>query len=110
MTVILALAMMGLFASIASFFLKKSTAGGFNFKKIVCSPYLYFGGSLYVFSTLLNIYLLKKLPYSIIVPLGSLTYIWTLLIAHEFGEETITWRKIIGLLLIIAGVGLVARA
>lgn len=107
MTVILALVLMGLFASVASLFLKKSTEGGLSVGKLLGSPYFYLGGSLYVLSALLNLYLLKRLPYSIVVPLGSLTYIWTLIVAHKFLGETITRRKIAGLLLIIVGVGLV---
>ena len=107
MIVILATIMMGLLASVASLLLKKSTAGGINIGILLWSPYFYLGGLLYVFSALLNLYLLKKLPYSIVVPLGSLTYIWTMIIAHKFLGEPITQRKIMGLLLIVVGVGLV---
>ena len=56
---------------------------------------------LYVCSALLNLYLLKKLPYSIVVPLGSFTYIWTLLIAHKFLGEAVTRKKVLGILLIL---------
>lgn len=107
MTVILALVLMGLFASVASLFLKKSTAGGLSVRSLLGSLYFYLGGVLYVLSALLNLYLLKRLPYSIVVPLGSLTYIWTLIIAHKFLGETITRRKMAGLLLIIIGVGMI---
>ena len=107
MTVILALVLMGLFASVASLFLKRSTEGGLSVEKLLGSPYFYLGGMLYVLSALLNLYLLKRLPYSTVVPLGALTYIWTLIIAHKFLGETITRRKIAGLLLIIVGVWLV---
>ena len=107
MIVILAIIMMGLLASVASLFLKKSTVGGINIRNLLWSPYFYLGGLLYVFSALMNLYLLKKLPYSIIVPIGYLTYIWTMIIAHKFLGEPITQRKIMGLFLIIVGVGLV---
>lgn len=108
MTIFLPLLLMGFFASAASFFLKKSTAGGLAIWKIVSNSYFYLGGTLYVFSALLNFYLLRKLPYSIVVPLGSLTYIWTLGIAHWFLGENITKRKLLGILLILIGVMLVA--
>ena len=78
MMVVAVLVVMGLSASAASLFLKKSTAGGVGIGKLLREPYFYLGGMLYVCSALLNLYLLKKLPYSIVVPLGSFTYIWTL--------------------------------
>ena len=106
--VFIALLLMGLFASMASFFLKKSTSNGLGIEKLMLCPYFYLGGGLYVFSALLNLYLLKQLPYSVVVPLGALTYIWTLVIAHKFLDETMTKQKITGVILILAGVALVA--
>lgn len=103
-----ALFLMGFFASLASFFLKKSTAGGLSIKGLMVSPYFYLGGGLYVLSALLNLYLLKQLPYSVVVPLGALTYIWTLIIAYKFLGESVTKQKIAGVCLIIIGVVLVA--
>lgn len=105
MTIFVALLFMGIFASVASLFLKKATSNGLNFKKIVVCPYLYLGGGLYVFSALLNIYLLKRFPYSVVVPIGSLSYVWTLVIAHKFLNEIIVKRKIIGVFLILIGIG-----
>lgn len=105
---ILALLLMGLFASAASFFLKKSIVDGLDIKRLIFSPYLYLGGGLYVLSALMNLYLLKRLPYSIVVPLGSLTYIWTLGIAHKFLGEVITWQKIVGIAFVLIGVSLMA--
>jgi len=105
---VIVLLLMGLLASVASFFLKKSTAGGLNVKKLLVSPYLYLGGVLYVLSALLNLYLLKRLPYSVVVPLGALTYIWTLMIANRFLGEAVTKKKILGIVLILAGVSFVA--
>lgn len=110
MTVVPALLLMGLSASAGSLFLKKSTAGGLVIRKLALNPYFYLGGVLYVFSALLNFYLLKRLPYSIVVPLGALTYIWTLGIAHRFLGEKITKQKVLGILLILVGVMLVASA
>lgn len=106
--ILVTLLLMGLFASLASFFLKKSTAGGFNAKKLILNPYFYLGGGLYVLSALINLYLLRQLPYSVVVPLGALTYIWTLIIAHRFLNEIITKEKVEGITLILLGVYLVA--
>lgn len=110
MMVFAALLLMGFFASVASFFLKKATARGLNIGKLIWNPYCYLGGGLYVLSALMNLYLLKRLPYSIVVPLGALTYIWTLGIACRFLGEKVTRQKVIGILLILVGVVLVATA
>ena len=68
------------------------------------NPYLYLGGGLYVLSALLNLYLLKRLPYSVVIPLGSLTYIWTLIIARKYLGEAISKQKLMGILSILIGV------
>ena len=99
---------MGFLASCASFILKKSTSDGLSIKSLILNPYFYLGGGLYVLSALLNLYLLKQLPYSIVVPLGSLTYIWTLGISYRFLGERVTRQKLLGIALIFIGVSLIA--
>jgi drug/metabolite transporter (DMT)-like permease len=94
---------MTLTASFASFFLKKSTGGG-TILSIIKNKYLYAGGFLYVIAALFNIWLLQKLPYSVVVPLGSICYIWTMFIAGIFLKEKIGVGKIIGVMLILSGV------
>lgn len=105
---VVVLLLMGLLASVASFFLKKSITGGLSVRKLFVSPYFCVGGVLYVFSALLNLYLLKMMPYSIVVPMGALTYIWTLIIANRFLGEAVTKKKILGIILILTGVFLIA--
>jgi len=94
---------MTLTASFASFFLKKSGTGG-TVLSIIKNKYLYFGGFLYVIVTIFNIWLLQKMPYFVVVPLGSICYIWTMIIAGIFLKEKIGTGKIIGVLLILSGV------
>ena len=94
---------LALIASFASFFLKKSTNGA-TVLSIVANKYLYIGGFLYVINALINMWLLKRMPYFILVSLGSICYIWTMLIARLFLKERIGYGKIIGILLILAGV------
>lgn len=108
MIIFITLLLMGFLASVASFFLKKSTSGGLSIKGLILNPYFYLGGGLYVLSALLNLYLLKQLPYSIVVPLGSLTYIWTLGISYRFLGERVTRQKLLGIALILIGVSLMA--
>ena len=96
-------------ASLASYFLKKaSPADGGSKIKLLISPFFYLGGVLYVLSALGNIFLLKKLPYAIVLPLGSITYIWTMFLSNRLLGEKITRRKILGMVIIVAGVTLVA--
>jgi drug/metabolite transporter (DMT)-like permease len=54
---------------------------------IIGNKYLYIGGFLYVLAALFNIWILKRMPYSVVVPLGSICYIWTMLIAGIFLKE-----------------------
>ena len=96
--------LMGVTASFASFFLKKATVNGLHIFILLRSPYLYLGGGLYVLSALMNLYLLRMLPYSLVVPLGSLTYIWTLILSWHFLGEQVSRQKIIGIMLILVGV------
>jgi drug/metabolite transporter (DMT)-like permease len=94
---------MTLTASFASFFLKKSTNGG-TVLSIIKNKYLYLGGFLYVVAALFNIWLLQKMLYFVVVPLGSICYIWTMVIAGIFLKEKIGTGKIVGVLLIVSGV------
>jgi len=98
---------MSLTASFASFFLKKSTTGK-TVLSIIRNKFLYIGGFLYVIAALFNIWLLQKMPYFIVVPLGSICYIWTMVIAGIFLKEKISVGKIIGVLLILSGVVCIA--
>ena len=96
------LVIMTLTASLASFFLKRSTSGG-SIISIVRSQFLYAGGFLYIIASLINIWLLQRMSYSIVVPFGSLSYIWTMFIAYIFLQEKIGSGKVIGIFLIISG-------
>ena len=104
---ILLILAMTLVASFASFFLKKSTNNN-TLSGIISSKFLYFGGFLYIIAALFNIWILKRMPYSVVVPLGSITYIWTMIIAQLLLNEKICLQKIIGVLLILSGVVCIA--
>ncbi|MBQ9444812.1 MAG: EamA family transporter [Lachnospiraceae bacterium] len=96
-----------LVASFASFFLKKSS-GTDSKVKILISPFFYLGGVMYVVSSCLSIVLMQFLPYAIILPLGSLTYVWTMFISRWLLHEKITGRKLAGIAVIVIGVVLLA--
>ena len=65
--------------------------------------YLYIGGFLYLASAVFNIWILRYLEYSVVLPLTSFTYIWTMILSHILLEEKITIKKIVGVILILVG-------
>ena len=96
------LLIMTMFGSVASLFLKK--ASGLNsLIDMLKNINLYIGGFRYVSSAILNIWLLKILDYSVILPLTSLTYIWTMVLSYFILKEKITVKKIAGVCLILVG-------
>ena len=88
--------------TLGGFFFKKCTSSG-DIKGIIFSPFLYLGGATYLVSAILNIIVLRYLPYSIVLPLTSLTYIWSLILSYLLLNEKITKVKIIGIILILLG-------
>lgn len=93
--------------SIASLFLKKAS-GAESFVKMLVNPWLYVGGGLYLLSAVLNIYILRYLEYSVVLPLTAITYIWTMVLSYLVLKERITIKKMGGVLLIVAGAVLVS--
>ena len=69
-------------------------------KRTVC---IFTGLMLYGLGASLNIYLLRQLPYTVVVPANALTFVWTLLFAKRFFKEPIGMRQICGVGIIIAG-------
>ena len=107
MKVVICVLSMTCIASFASYFLKKSSNTD-NKIKILLSPWFYLGGILYVISAGINIVLLQLIPYTVAMPVGALTYVWTMFVSNRLLQETITKRKIIGMFVIFAGVVCVA--
>lgn len=54
------------FGSVASLFLKKAS-GTEGLLALIKNPYLYIGGDLYLFSAVLNIWILRVLEYSVVL-------------------------------------------
>jgi drug/metabolite transporter (DMT)-like permease len=93
---------MTMMGSVASLLLKKASQRK-KLAHLLKESYLYFGAFLYLSSALINIYLLRIFPYSIVLPLTAITYIWTLLVSFWFLNEKITFRKVFGVVCIIIG-------
>ena len=88
--------------SVASLFLKRAS-GSDGIRNMILNPYFYIGGMLYFFSAVLNIWILHFLDYSVVLPLTSLTYVWTMISSYLVLKEKITWKKIVGVLLVFVG-------
>lgn len=101
------LLMMTFMGSVASLFLKKAS-GSDGIKALIVNLNLYVGGFLYLASAILNIWLLRYLDYSVVLPLTSLTYVWTMVLSYMILKEKITGKKITGVMLILIGAVLVS--
>lgn len=93
--------------AVASIFLKKAS-GSDGFFKMLFNVNLYIGGFLYVAAAVLNIVVLRYLDYSVVLPLSSVTYIWTMVLSNRMLQETITKKKILGVACIVLGAVCVA--
>lgn len=93
---------MTLLGSLGGFFFKKCTSRGLKLSGFFILN-LGIGGVFYVLGALLNIQLLKMMPYTIVYPLTSITYIWTLILSSFFLSEKMNRRKWFGILLVITG-------
>jgi drug/metabolite transporter (DMT)-like permease len=95
--------------SVAALFFKRASSFK-SLKALITNINLYVGVFLYLICAALNIIVLRYLDYSVVLPITSLTYIWTLIIAAIFLKEKATKRKVSGLCLIIVGAVLIAFA
>lgn len=101
---ILILIFMTLMGAFAGLCLKKASADlEYSVFAILKNRNLYFGGFLYVISAVLNIILLSKMNYSVVLPLTAITYIWTLILSSIVLKEKVTRKKISGIVLIVMG-------
>ncbi len=106
--------LMTVMGAVASMFLKQASGslkGGSAAESVLNllkAPDLYVGGILYLLASFLNIYVLRILDYSSVLPLSAFTYVWTMFLARlRFGEK-LTGRKAAGVFLVIIGAVLVS--
>ena len=102
----LLLVCMTFMASLASLFLKKSSST--SLLQQLRNINFYIGGIIYLIAAALNVYILRYLEYSVVMPLGALTYIWTLINSHLFLKEKVNFKKILGIGFICIGAFCVA--
>jgi drug/metabolite transporter (DMT)-like permease len=93
---------MTLLGSFGGFFFKKCTKGT-SLLGVIKSKYLYIGVLLYVLGALVNIWVLKYMPYSVVLPVSAITYVWTMFSSRLILKEKFTKQKLIGIVSIIVG-------
>ncbi len=93
---------MTLMGAAASVFLKKAS-GSEGILQMLANRNLYIGGFLYAAAAGVNILVLRYLDYSVVLPLTSVTYIWTMALSYLILKEKITGKKVLGVLCIVAG-------
>jgi len=99
---------MTILGSVAALFLKKAS-GEAGIKGLVRNKNVYTGGGLYLIAAFINIYILRYLDYSTVLPLTSLTYIWTMILSIFILKEKMTIREAIGAIGIAAGTIVMAQ-
>ena len=116
MTVLLYSMLIGgtLLGAFASYNFKGASASinGFNAQTIAAlakNKIFIIGVVLYLVAAINNIFLLRYFDYSVLLPISSITYIWTMIIANKLLGEVITKRKIFGIVAIIVGAILLAN-
>lgn len=77
--------------------------------KIIVSPWLVLGMTIYVISCAIWLMVLSRAPVSIAYPMSSLGYITSTIAAYYLLNENIPALRIIGIIVILFGVYLVAK-
>lgn len=73
------------------------------------SPWVIAGLALYVVATVVWIYLLSKLPLSLLYPLQSLAYVAAVFVAIFVFHEHVSVYRWIGVAIILVGVGFIVK-
>jgi drug/metabolite transporter (DMT)-like permease len=93
---------LSIIGSAAALFLKRAAVSA-GIRELIKNKNLYTGGGLYFIAAIINIYVLRYLDYSTVLPLTSLTYIWTMILSRFILKEKMTIRKAIGAIGIVIG-------
>ena len=91
-----------LIGSIAAIQLKGASKTD-KLREIPLKPSLYFGAFLYMLAALLNIVVLTYWEYTLVLPLTSITYVWTAILAKIIYKENLSYLKVLGLGLVVIG-------
>jgi drug/metabolite transporter (DMT)-like permease len=76
---------------------------------VMFSPWVMAGLALYVVATVIWIYLLSKLPLSLLYPMQSLAYVAAVIVSIVVFHEHVSLMRWIGVAIILVGVGFVVK-
>lgn len=96
-------ALMTFLGAVGSLGLKKGASQSRVLVSLVFNKWFIGGGFLYFISALLDIWLLKYIPYVVVLPLTALTYCWSMLLARLVLKEYVSPMKMFGLAFIMLG-------
>ena len=98
-----AVLLMTLCGSLGALFFKRGAADVTGLQTMVTSPKLWLGGCFYLAGAVMNILLLRIYAYSVVYPLTSLTYVWSLALSAALLHERVSARKLLGVAAICLG-------
>lgn len=78
-----------------------------NLRRLIKNYALIGGLLLYGFSTIIFIIALKHGELSVLYPFVAMVYVWIIILSKVFLKERLNLAKIVGIVLIIAGVSLI---
>ncbi len=106
--IILSVVLMTMLGSLGAVCFKKTSVSGGeqggSIFLLLKDKWFYLGALLYVSGAVFNIIALRFLDYSVVLPLSSITYLWTIFFSYKFFKEEINKYKIIAICFIIFGV------
>ncbi|PPA70271.1 EamA family transporter [Jeotgalibacillus proteolyticus] len=79
------------------------------FINLIKSPYIIGGGLIYVCATVLWLYIISKMPFSIAYPFQSLAYVFGIFLGYALFKEVVTPTQWAGAAVIVFGVYLIAK-
>lgn len=109
MKLVLSVLLMTLLGSLGALLFKRGADGITGLRSLILSPRLWLGGCCYLAGAALNIGLLRGHDYSVIYPLTSLTYVWSLTLSAALLHERVTARKLLGVAAVCLGAFLLTR-
>lgn len=78
--------------------------------KLFYNPLILSGVVVYGISTVLWLYILSKVPFSVAYPLNSFAYVLSVLVSFFIFKESLSIHKLIGIMLIIGGVVFITKS
>ena len=94
-------------SSCGAFFFKKASGQSFRPVALIQNRYFIVGITTYAVSAVLSVIAFRGGELTVLVPLASLNYIWTAILAQRFLGERMNFWKWIGILFIFIGLAFV---